>query len=879
MTKPPDESAELRYRLDLEEVVTEILTGFISRRAEEVDPEIERALGDIGRFAGCDRTFIFTFLAGQTQMDCTHEWCAAGIEPRAPRLQAAAVADYPTVVREILSGRTVRIPDLAAVALEPGPEADELAGRGCRSLLLVPMICGGAILGFLGLESASRSVAWPREVVGLIRKAGEAFAHSLRRKRDDEAQIQAHRRLRDIIESLPDPTFVIDAEKKVIAWNHAIETLTGVPKEEILGRGDYAYAVPFYGTPKPVLVDLLDMPPSESEGQYGTVTRSNGNIYAESFLPGICGGRGAHLWGVASPLFDRDGRRWGAIESIRDVTDRIRVEERLRASEERYRFFVERSFEGIWLVDFPEPIPTDLPPEEQVRQIHETGRIAECNDALARMYGFASREELRGMRLLTLYGGKVRDHIAGRTLELVRAGYLRNDLETAEVDRHGRRIHFLNNAVGEIKDGKLTGLWGTKRDVTELKRMEEDLRRLNTDLERRVSDRTRELEKEVQERTAAEESLRIGEQKYRELVENANSIILRLDTQGRITFFNEFAQRFFGFREEEILGRCAVGTIVPDVETGGRDLRRMIADLGEHPERFASNENENVRKGGERVWISWTNKPIFDPAGRLLGCLCVGNDITGLIQMERDLLRAKEAAEAADRIKSAFLATMSHELRTPLNSIIGFTGILLQGLPGPLNAEQQKQMGMIQHSSRHLLDLINDVLDISKIESGQLEVTSKPFDLRASILKTVQIVRPLADRKGLPVTVEIHPSVGVFPGDARRVEQIVLNLLNNAVKFTEVGRVHVGARPEGGGVSIAVMDTGIGIRPEDQGKIFHPFTQIDDGLTRKHEGTGLGLSISRRLAEIMGGTISLVSRPGEGSTFTVTLPAPAEGRP
>lgn len=874
MKKPVTEEAALKYRLELEGVVTEILTGFISRKAEEVDPEIERALGDIGRFAGCDRTFIFTFRAGQTQMDCTHEWCAPPTERRAEHLRGLDVVDFPTVVREVLSGRTVRFHRLAEVPMEPGPEREEMRARGCQSLLLVPMICGGAILGFLGLESVRREVAWPKELVSLVRTAGEAFANSLRRKWDDEAQRLAQSRLGDIIESLPDPTFVVDAEKRVIAWNHAIETMTGVMKEEVLGLGDYAYAVPFYGVRKPILIDLLDLPSEVVEGQYQYVTRSNGNVCAESYMPGLYGGRGAHLWGVAAPLVDRDGRRWGAIESIRDVTDRMRVEEALRASEERYRFFVERSFEGIWLVEFPEPIPTYLPHGEQVRLIHETGRIAECNDALARMYGFASRSEMKGRRLLDLYGGRVRESVTRRTLDLIRAGYLRNDLETAETDIRGQRIYFLNNAVGVVEGGKLTGLWGTKRDVTELKRMEESLRKLNADLERRVLERTTDLENEVQERRAAEESLRIGEQKYRELVENANSIILRLDTEGRITFFNEFAQAFFGYREEEILGRDAVGTIVPEVETGGRDLRRMIAELGEHPERFARNENENVRKDGGRVWISWTNKPIFDPSGSLLGCLCVGNDISDLIAMERELVRAKEAAEAADRIKSAFLATMSHELRTPLNSIIGFTGILLQGLPGPLNEEQAKQMGMVQHSARHLLELINDVLDISKIESGQLDVISKPFDLRESILKTVQTVRPLADRKGLPVAVEMDPSLGTFVGDARRVEQIVLNLLNNAVKFTEVGRVRLEAWSGGDGVVISVSDTGIGIRAEDQAKIFTPFTQIDNGLTRKHEGTGLGLSISRKLAERMGGTIAIESRLGEGSTFTFTLPTP-----
>jgi signal transduction histidine kinase len=250
-----------------------------------------------------------------------------------------------------------------------------------------------------------------------------------------------------------------------------------------------------------------------------------------------------------------------------------------------------------------------------------------------------------------------------------------------------------------------------------------------------------------------------------------------------------------------------------------------------------------------------------------------------LILANGALLEAKEAAESADRLKSAFLATMSHELRTPLNSIIGFTGILLQGLPGPLNDEQRKQLGIVRDSARHLLALINDVLDISKIEAGQLEVVHETLDLRASIDKVAGIIRPLAEKKGLTLTVETAPAIGRWTGDARRVEQILLNLLNNALKFTERGGITLRAVIEQHALRLAVSDTGIGIKPEDQDRIFLPFRQIDTGLSRRHEGTGLGLAICRRLAERMGGTIELHSEPGYGSVFTLVLPATGAPEP
>lgn len=237
-----------------------------------------------------------------------------------------------------------------------------------------------------------------------------------------------------------------------------------------------------------------------------------------------------------------------------------------------------------------------------------------------------------------------------------------------------------------------------------------------------------------------------------------------------------------------------------------------------------------------------------------------------------ELRAAKEHAELADQIKSAFLATMSHELRTPLNSIIGFTGILLQELGGPINSEQRKQLGMVKNSANHLLSLISDVLDISKIEAGQLNIAREKFFLPDSIEKVINSVSPLAESKGLELSLDIAGDVGSLVADPRRVEQVLYNLLSNAVKFTERGGIHVTCRRNGDLYRITVRDTGIGIKSEDMAKLFQPFHQVDNGLSRKYEGTGLGLSICKKLLELMGGDISISSFPGEGTTLEFTLP-------
>jgi PAS domain S-box-containing protein len=517
---------------------------------------------------------------------------------------------------------------------------------------------------------------------------------------------------------------------------------------------------------------------------------------------------------------------------------------------------------------------------------------------------------------------------------------------------------------------------------------------------------------DVSDRRLAESRQAASERKYRELVELANSIILRWDAAGRITFLNEFGQRFFGYVQEEIVGRLVTETIVPPTDSGGRDLGPIIDRLRAAPEAFTEHVNENVLRSGERVWIAWTNRVVRDASGRLVEILSIGTDVTErrradarlreseahLVEAQRiagvgswdlhvptgrftwsdhvyelfgidratfdgtmaaflatvhpddreRLLAAHRAArdgtavldvehrivlpgggekvvrqraslkrdaaghpvllsgtmhditdrvrmeqerdrrhraEAADRIKSAFLATMSHELRTPLNSIIGFTGILLQGLPGPINPEQRKQLDMVRASARHLLALVNDVLDISKIEAGQLDVDREPFDPGASIARVVALVGPQADAKGLGLGVHVGAALGPALGDARRFEQILLNLLSNAIKFTERGGVSLTAtvvrdadRGRDPTLVVAIADTGIGIRAEHLASLFQPFQQIDTGLARIHEGTGLGLAICDRLAKLMGGTVAADSTWGRGSTFTVTLPLPGWSR-
>ena len=247
-------------------------------------------------------------------------------------------------------------------------------------------------------------------------------------------------------------------------------------------------------------------------------------------------------------------------------------------------------------------------------------------------------------------------------------------------------------------------------------------------------------------------------------------------------------------------------------------------------------------------------------------------DITQRKQAREALRQAKEAAEAANRAKSAFLANMSHELRTPLNAILGFTRLVKRRSEGVLPQKQIDNLDKVLVSADHLLEMINAVLDLSKIEAGRMDVQPVAFDVAALVDACLQTVRPMVEVKQLCLVKEDEPDLPPLFTDRDKVRQILMNLLSNAVKFTEAGTITVAVQQRDETLVLAVADTGIGIPEEALGRIFEAFRQVDDSTTRRHGGTGLGLAISRRLARLLGGDVTVESTVGVGSTFTVALP-------
>jgi PAS domain S-box-containing protein len=358
---------------------------------------------------------------------------------------------------------------------------------------------------------------------------------------------------------------------------------------------------------------------------------------------------------------------------------------------------------------------------------------------------------------------------------------------------------------------------------------------------------------------------------YRLLVDSVRDYaIFALDPTGHVLSWNAGAQRFKGYTADEIIGKHF--SIFYPLEDKWKPP--MELDIATATGRFEE-EGWRLRKDGSRFWANVVITALRDERGTLVGFAKVTRDLTERKFAEQQRLedaRRVAMSEEANRAKAGFLAAMSHELRTPLNAIAGYTDLLLTGVGGPVPEQHRDYLERIRGSQQHLLSIINDILNFSRIESGQLEYRIESVSLRGVINAVVPMIEPQALAKSISIEWLDNADV-VASADLAKVEQILLNLLSNAVKFTPPGgRIDVACAPRDGRVTLSVTDNGIGIAAEDLGAIFQPFVQVGRSLTSPHEGTGLGLAISSDLATAMGGRLDVESTVGKGSTFTLTLP-------
>jgi PAS domain S-box-containing protein len=381
-----------------------------------------------------------------------------------------------------------------------------------------------------------------------------------------------------------------------------------------------------------------------------------------------------------------------------------------------------------------------------------------------------------------------------------------------------------------------------------------------------------ELPSEATQLGKANQSLYDSEERFRLLVESVQDYaILMLDPTGNIVSWNLGTERIKGYTANDIMGKNFSVFYPKEDILSGKPAMELTRAAKEG--RF-EDEGWRLRKDGSRFWANVVLTALYDAHGEVRGFSKVSRDITDRKQSEQALRDKNIELQNSAESKNRFLANMSHELRTPLNGIIGFAEFLTDGKPGALNPKQKEYLAEILNSGRHLLQLINDILDLAKVEANRMELHPESFSLAKAIEGVCAVAKPLALKKAIKITIRVEPEVDDVVLDQQKFKQVLYNLVSNAVKFTDDGGqvAVVAAIHDEAHFKLVVSDTGIGIKAEDFPRLFTEFEQLESGAARHYEGTGLGLALTRKIVQLQGGTIGVESDVGNGSSFSVILP-------
>ncbi len=505
------------------------------------------------------------------------------------------------------------------------------------------------------------------------------------------------------------------------------------------------------------------------------------------------------------------------LAALCDVTEKKKNEQALRESEDRYRQLAESSPDGI--------------------VVHTDDIIRFANTSFAQIVGASSSSDLIGRNMLDFISPEQQDEVlarrkkarAGEFVGLAEAKFIRLDGSVTHVER----------VVAPITWNESPSFQVIVRDINERKRVEQ--------------------------------ALRESEARFRAVVNYSPAKMHIKDAEGRYVLVNRVAERLFGVTEAEAKGKTTHEIFPNAVAKDFVKHDRAVLESGEVIEE----EEQWACEDGVRTYLT-VKFPIADATGKITAVGAIGTDITDRKRAEEALQHSKEQAELANRTKSDFLANMSHELRTPLNAIIGFSDMICKQTYGPVNIPKYLEYANdINQSGTHLLKLINDILDLSKIEAGAVELIEEAVDVAKAVNACLLLVKERAVTNNVELKLDLADKLPALQADERKLKQILINLLSNAIKFTPAGGkidIRVWARSDAGYV-FQIADTGIGIALKDIPVALTPFKQLDSDLNRKFDGTGLGLPLTKSLAEMHGGSLDLQSEPGVGTTVTVRFPA------
>ena len=691
------------------------------------------------------------------------------------------------------------------------PDDLEASRRMARELIQAPGVHPDVEKRYIHRNG---TVVWVRVRISAVRDSDGTAQHFVvhveditERKRAKEALRESEERFRIMADSCPSAMWVTDESGGNQFVNRAYRELLGIGHED--GQG----------AAWPILLHPDDAP--AYTGSFYRAVAEHAPFRAEARVRDI---HGEWRWvaSYAEPRFSSAGAYLGHSGISPDITERKRAEEALRAADARYRILahaVRSAGESIVITDCE-------------------NRILYVNAAFLRTYGYRE-DELIGQAIDVIRSARTSEEVQHEILTATMAGNWCGELWNRTKDGREFPVSLATSTVYD-EEGNRVALVGFSRDITERRR--------------------------------AEQALQSSEEKFRQLAENIREVFWMMSPSSReILYVSPAWEHVWGRTCESLYRNPALWAEALHPE----DAARALALFERQIQGESVDSEYRIRTpDGQEKWIHDRAFPIRDASGELVRVVGIADEITERKRHVEELIQAREAADAANVAKSRFLANMSHEIRTPMNGVIGMSQLLLET---DLGAEQRRYADVVQTSGRSLLALIDNILDLSKIEARKVTLEKCGFDLRRTVDDVVQMLEIQSRLKGLTLVSRVSTEIpALLHGDPYRFRQVLTNLVANAIKFTERGEVVVEAALKGRNaghvtVGFCIVDTGIGMQPEEIGRLFAPFSQADASTTRKYGGTGLGLTISKQLVEMMGGKIGVRSQPGQGSTFWFTV--------
>lgn len=617
----------------------------------------------------------------------------------------------------------------------------------------------------------------------------------------------------DIIDFLPDATFIIDANHKVVAWNSEVEMMTGISKDKIIGKGNKDYSLAFYDTKRPILADLLLKKEKVESNFYQNIGKEGKSIYVEAFVPKIHKSKGGYVWAKASPLTDSSGKIIGVIESVRDITDKKNVEENLKTSETRYHSLFELSPDAIALM--------------------VDNKITLANMTMVSLLGAKSANKIVGKNILDFIEITSRSYVSKKIDEMFKSGSKMPLIEERLIKLNGKTVDVEMTAA-PLSNNKDKSILIIIRDISQRNKVEENMQKMYFESS-------------------------IERQKMEAVMNSMGDAVFALDKDRNIILINPIAALLVGEEKNKIIGKKYNEVFKFVLEKEKTEITNFIDEVYTQGKTTSiSDQTVLENKNGVFTAVSDSAAPIKDETGKVVGCVVIFRDVT----KERKI----------DRAKSEFVSVASHQLRTPLSAIKWFLELLISGVAGQLSDEQKHYVTQVNDSNDRMIKLVNELLNASRMETGNITLKQKTVNLNSIVKEAYDELMIKVTEKKQKLILETKGKLKVNT-DPILLRQIINNLVTNANRYTPPGgKITIKTYKKNSMAVFEVKDTGYGIPENQKDKLFSKFFRADNIITKQTDGTGLGLYIAKSAIETLGGKIWYESKENVGSTFYFSLP-------